>query len=95
MIQIMGSRGTGKTSQLLRMAERKNGVIVCANPHAMFQKSKDYGLVIPEDHFYSYYDFKNGYLDVANHAPIFIDEIGCYLRSINPDVVGYSESLGD
>ena len=38
MDRILGSRGTGKTKQLMYLAARNNGVFVSANPKELRQE---------------------------------------------------------
>lgn len=91
MDYVFGSRGTGKTKQLMYLAHKNNGVFVSANPKAMQIKAKDYGLNIPEEDFASYHDL----IEPArfDHRKLYIDEIDAFLRYINPNISGYNLSL--
>ena len=92
MDYIFGSRGTGKTHQLLYMAAKNNGIVVCSNPKGMQQKAKDYGFDLEKMQFLSYGQF--AMTPLVEHKPVYIDEIDSFLRnSINSNIAGYTLSL--
>lgn len=71
MYRIIDGRGTGKTSRLLLLAKENDGIVVCAWPNAMREKSHRYGITGVE--FMSYEDFikniENKEIIVPNHTP--------------------------
>ena len=91
MYQIIDKRGSGKTSRLMLLAQESNGVFVCANPHRMREKAKDYGFSGFE--IVSYEDYlKHNY---SYDKMIFIDELELFVKSLGNNLDGYSLSLGD
>ena len=91
MYQIIDGNGSGKTKKLMLLAQEHNGVFVCANPHAMREKARAYGLTGFD--IISYNDF----FDIRNYyeKPCFIDEIGKCLMAWDNNVAGYSLTLED
>lgn len=43
---IQGARGSGKTTQLIEMAHKNGGYIVCKNPHQVAEMARDMNLSI-------------------------------------------------
>lgn len=93
MYQIIGNRGSGKTYQLMEMAKKNNGVLVCSNPQAMKEKSIAYGLTGFD--VISYKEFLLS--DEFDGRDYFIDEMETFLRRFVGDknVKGYSLTIGD
>lgn len=91
MYQIIGNNGSGKTKKLMLLAQEHNGVFVCANPHAMKEKAKAYGLTgFDIISYIDFFDIRNTY-----EKPCFIDEIGKCLMAWDDVVAGYSLTLED
>ena len=88
MKQIFDDRASGKTSRLILLAKEAGGIVVCRHPAAMKEKAIGYGITGVD--FVSYQD----YLDfiVSNEKPVFIDELSCFWKYIDPNFIGYSES---
>jgi hypothetical protein len=91
MDRILGSRGTGKTKQLMYLAARNNGIFVSANPKAMRVKARDYGIEMSEDQFASYHDLIEPM--ALGHRKLYIDEVDGLLQYINPNISGYNLGL--
>ena len=91
MIQIIDKRGSGKTSRLMLLAKEHNAIFVCANPRAMKEKAKSYGL--DNIDFISYHDFVTSY----DENTYVIDEVESFLQSIMGDskLIGYSLTIDD
>lgn len=90
MFRIIESRGTGKTGRLMLLAKENNGILVCANPHAMLEKAIAYGLVGFD--IISYYDYINDQYDT--NKPCYIDELELFVkRAFKGELDGYSISL--
>lgn len=71
-VRIISGRGTGKTKQLLNEAAKNHGTVICANPNAMWEKAKAYGIY--GCNFVSYYDFINADA-LAPFGNFYIDEL--------------------
>ena len=94
MFKIFGSRGCGKTYQLLNYATTDpNGIIVCSNPDAMLYKIKQYNM--KEIKCISYEDFlRNKHkMREKEQASFYIDEIDALLQRVDPHIAGYTMSL--
>ena len=91
MYRIIEGRGTGKTSRLMLLVKENNGILVCANPHAMKVKAHAYGLNDLE--IISYNDYHNEDYDLDK--PCFIDELECYVRFLGGNLNGYTLSTED
>ncbi len=91
MDYILGSRGTGKSKQLLYLAQRNNGVVVSANPRAMEQKAKDYNMDTSGMEFAGYHALITP--EALGDRKIYIDELEAFLKYINPNIAGYNASL--
>jgi hypothetical protein len=91
MIQIIDKRSSGKTSRLMLLAKEHNATFVCANPRAMKEKAKWYGL--DGINFISYHDFVTSY----DENTYVIDEVESFLQSIMGDskLIGYSLTVDD
>ena len=87
----IGSRGSGKTCSLIRMAKYCNvSIIVMSCPQYGEQKAKEMG--IEGIKFVSYHSFFD---DVElQREKFFIDEIDDYLQTIYRGFSGYSNSIG-
>lgn len=91
MYQVIDVRGSGKTSRLMLMAKENNGVLVCANPHAIKSKAEAYGLTGFDIISYSdYFDHNYEYGKM-----VFIDELDNYVKSLGNNLSGYSLTIGD
>ena len=91
MYQIIDKRGSGKTSRLMLLAQENNGVFVCANPHGMREKAKNYGFSSFE--IVSYKDYLEH--NYSYNKMVFIDELELFVKSLGNNLNGYSLSLGD
>lgn len=89
MYRIIDSRATGKTSRLMLLAKENDGIVVCKDPNIMRDKAYRYG--ITGINFMSYREFFNSHPT----QPCYIDEIDLFLKSINPNVDGYTISNED
>lgn len=92
MYRIIKPRGTGKTSDLMHLAEKTGATIVCANPRAFEVKAHDYGFN-NDIKFISYEE----YFDNAGigDTEYLIDEIDGLLRTWDTHVIGYCLSEND
>lgn len=87
MYRVIKPRGTGKTSELMHIAEETGATIVCANPSAFKVKAHEYGFN-DDLNFISYSDFitTRGY---SKDKQFLIDEVDGLLQTINRNTVGY------
>ena len=82
MFRVIDSRGSGKTKKLMLKAKETNGAIICANPIALSEKAKAYGIIGIE--FVSYSDFIEDHLDEWEEDKIFyIDELEMFLSYVH------------
>lgn len=86
MYRVIKPRGTGKTSELMHLAEENGATIVCSNPHTFKAKAHDYGFN-DDLKFISYNDFLQHSL--GTREPYLIDEVDGLLKTIHPFVIGY------
>lgn len=86
MYRVIKPRGTGKTSELMHLAEENGATIVCSNPHAFKTKAHDYGFN-DDLKFISYDDFLRH--SFGTRESYLIDEVDGLLRTIHPSVIGY------
>lgn len=92
MIRIIDGRGTGKTSQLMELASKNHGVLVCSNKFAMTEKAKAYGFTGFD--IISYEDYYNG--NVINEKPVYVDELENLVKVFtNNHINGYTLSNED
>lgn len=97
MYRIIEGRGTGKTSRLMLLAKENNATFVCANPYAMREKAKRYGIVGID--FISYHTYLTS--QGCEFSSVVIDELESFLDyaiKINcgrGDLIGYTLSTGD
>lgn len=91
MYRILDDRASGKTSRLMLLAKENNGVLVCANPHAMRTKATAYGLTGFD--IISYYDYVQHNYDYGKMC--FIDELECFVKSLGNNLSGYTLSTED
>ena len=91
MYRIIDNRSSGKTSRLMLLTKEHNGVLVCANPHAMAAKAQAYGLTGFD--IISYYDYKNKNYDLNKEC--FIDELENFVKSFGNKINGYTLSSED
>lgn len=91
MIQIIGNRSSGKTSQLMLLAKEKGAIYACFNPYAMREKALAYGLT--GINFISFSDLFTGeYID----QPVVIDEIELLVHDyIDGNLIGYTLTKDD
>ena len=90
MDKIIGTRGIGKTSKIIRAAYENDAVLVVNNVKyvkALATLSGYEGVNI-----ISYFEYVNNFANVF-HRPVLIDEIDGFLQMVYPDVVGYSASI--
>ena len=71
MYRIIDERGSGKTGRLFLLAKENNGIIACANPHAMRVKAERYGILGID--FISYSELLEQGPKITGN--IFIDEL--------------------
>lgn len=86
MYRVIKPRGTGKTSELMHLAEETGAIIVCANPRAFEVKAHEYGFN-DDLKFMSYKDFL--FKSPGTREEYLIDEIDGLLKEIHPFIVGY------
>ena len=91
MYRIIDNKASGKTSRLMLLAKEKNGVLVCANPHAMQAKAHSYGLTGFD--IISYHDYIQHNYDYGKMC--FIDELEAFVKSLGNNLSGYTLSDGD
>lgn len=96
MIQVIDNRGTGKTLRLILMAKEQNGIVVCSNPAAMKEKV-EHGYGITGVDYLSYLQYIQCLRRESRplEKPIFIDEVSTFLKILDKNIFGYSESLND
>lgn len=78
MYRIIDARSTGKTSRLMLLAKETNGTIVCANPMAMQEKAKAYG--ITGINFISYRQLIDQPIEPFGNY--YIDELENFVKTI-------------
>jgi len=95
MYRIIDKRASGKTCRLFLLAKEHNGVIVCANPRAMEEKARSYGIVGID--FIEYNEYVRTYPYLRDKSqPIFIDEIENFIKTTTyGQVMGYTLSAED
>lgn len=86
MYRVIKPRGTGKTSELMHLAEETGAIIVCSNPDAFKVKAHDYGFN-DDLKFISYSDFI--YKSHGSRESYLIDEVDGLLKAIHPFIIGY------
>lgn len=95
MKKIIGTRGIGKTKQLLYYAKDNDATVICANPSYMQEKAIAYG--ITGLNFLSYDDFwlqvKSNYYD--HDIKYVIDEIDGYIKALRKKIIAYNFSIDD
>lgn len=100
MKQIIGKRGTGKSTKLLFEAEaHKPSIVVCARPSHMREKAINLNINIRDMEFISYEQYLYGY-DEDKHewtyneiARVYIDEIDHLLYTYDFMIEGYGVNL--
>ena len=88
MKQIIDDRASGKTGRLILLAKEAGGIVVCRHPDVMKEKAIGYGITGVD--FVSYRDYPTFML--SNEKPVFIDELSCFWKYVDPNFIGYSES---
>ena len=92
MFQIIDKRASGKTSRLLLLAKESNGIVVCHSPYMMQEKAYAYGIVgIDFMSYDEYIIFQR--TNSSDKRPVYIDELSMFLKYIDPNLAGYSESV--
>lgn len=90
MIRIIDNRSSGKTGRLMLLAKDTEGSIVCANPRALEEKARAYGIV--GINFISYYDFLHSIgTDIGKY---YIDELESFLKYVQNSFAGEGEFSG-
>ena len=93
MYQIIDGRGTGKTGRLMLLAKDTGAKIACANPYAMKEKARAYGITGIE--IISYRDLMSM---GTKHGKVYIDEMENFVEwciAGNADLQGYCLSMED
>lgn len=93
MEKIIGGQGTGKTKELIAIANAQNAVIVCETPDRMVEKIHGYGYVGIE--CISYEDYIAIGADKANAQPgkkYVVDDIEGFLYHISKGTIAFSVS---
>lgn len=90
MTKIMGSRGIGKTYELLRIANEEGAIVGCNNVNALREMAKQHGFENVEILPYHML-FANGYNNRSKN--VYIDEVEGYLRAAVIGIKGYSMSM--
>ena len=89
MYRIIDKRGTGKTSRLMLLAKENNGVLVCINPYATYEKAKAYGLIGFD--IISYSEYIEQEYDMSK--PCYIDDLEGFVKYVSGNALaGYSIS---
>ena len=91
MLRIIGTRGSGKTTQLLRYAAENNAIFVCSYPPYAKELAKKLNISNYENmEFISYRDFHNFNYDKSRF--IVIDELnGLINYEYGAKIIGYTE----
>lgn len=87
MYRVIKPRGTGKTSELMHLAEETGATIVCANPRAFQVKAHEYGFN-DDLQFISYDDYWNLNYPVGK-VKILVDELDGLLNAYDDNIIGY------
>lgn len=91
MYRIIDDRATGKSSRLMLLAKENNAIFVCANPLAMEDKARRYG--IDGIRFVSYGSFFKHY--EGQHVNVVIDELEGFIQATScasNKLIGYTIS---
>lgn len=92
MKQIIDSRGTGKTKQLMEFAQENSAIFVCGNPIAMRAKAQAYN--VNDLNIVSYYDFIHDFDPAATNY--VVDELEMFIKAVfssGPELIGYTLSI--
>lgn len=84
MYKIIDKKDSGKTHNLMEVAKKEDGVIVCSNPSAMQNKARSYGIV--GLNFISYLEYLQ---DMFKYPCIFIDDLDNMIAQMT-NVKGYT-----
>ena len=87
MYRVIKPRGTGKTSELMHLAEETGATIVCSNPYAFKAKAHDYGFN-DDLKFISYEEYLSTRTAGCDELYL-IDEIDGLFRYTPGKVIGY------
>lgn len=92
MEKVIGGQGTGKTKELIEIANRENAVIVCETPDRMIEKTHGYGYVGIQ--CISYQDYISAGLDKENASAkkYVVDDIESFLYFISKGTIAFSVS---
>ena len=94
MFRIIRPRGSGKTTELMHLAEEHDAIIVCPNPRAYEQLARTRGFN-DDLMFISYDDYIRQQYNYNNKTTILIDEIDGLLAYLGGNIIGYSLSPSD
>ena len=94
MYRIIDKRASGKTCRLFMLAKEHNGIIVCANPCAMQEKARAYGIIGID--FIDYSEYIRTYPYLNKSQPVFIDELENFVKATTQgQIMGYTLSAED
>lgn len=94
MYRIIKPRGSGKTKEIIQLAEEHDAIVICHNPHIYKEMAAIHGWN-DDLMFISYQEYLNKQYDYNNKTPIVIDEIDGLLKSLKGNIIGYSLSPED
>lgn len=90
MERVIGGQGTGKTRELVRIANEKNATVVCETPDRMVEKMHAYGYVgIP---CISYEEYISRKEDAFAGTQYVVDDIEAFLYYISKGTIAFSVS---
>lgn len=97
MVRIIGTRCSGKTTELIKLASENNGILVVPTLN-MGQYAKDLAVEMGlSENFqiisFSQYIKQSQYIDPR--LPVYIDEIEACIKNIAPHLSGYSLSVDE
>lgn len=92
MYRIIKPRGTGKTTEILHLAEENNAIVVCSSPH-IYEKLAQMRGFNSDITFISYDEYLNKQYN--SDTPILIDEIDGLMQKLKGHILGYSLSPED
>ena len=82
MFIVSGEKGSGKTRALLEKAYADGGIVLCANPDAMRNRARGYGIIGLDTIAY-------GDTPTAG-KPVYIHDINKFIEHYMPDAAGYT-----
>lgn len=93
MKKIIGGQGTGKTRELIEIANRENAVIVCETPARMIEKTHGYGHVGIQCISYEEYLAIGAEKDKQQTGRKYVvDDIEAFLAFISKGTIAFSVS---